>query len=771
MSMKNYDTLRKLCEKNSRISTKVVDEFLIDYAARHHGLEGKMSKLFKRYSHVTGKLDKGGVAMMMSQFIAHRIFKEEGLIKKFLSHPALGRFNKEEIDYLLQQADQPWRFSFSVITGEPDIDFFLMEDIFSGEEFLLFSPSVSQMKTSGDPILWFNLIGFNGSCWQSFGPIGAYSSFQPDDIYFFATELNPDIENEDEVMENIEKNPVPYMMLLSGSKYPLTFHKEEQLAYLMSEYDLDSCNTAALKKEFVTEYDSGVYRFTPQKWKAHPHLAQAFYDENLKIMLFTAMTDRGFRALVNAINSCGYRFSDEPFLRVNISMLTTVQDILKKKVVLNEYEDLFQVESTREEKDAVDNLNAFMALVLPELNAGRTPNIDAAARKTGVNIKTAHDMVKMVMDKTSKDFGEDTNQDQKYNQGSAEEFNQEEDHTAVLYRKIYLLAAEIRKLSPWKWMYESDLFGVKIPGTDRVYFISIMGSEEAFFALSAYKGYQGLSQFLEFQENVDFLPPETILTIPHLMMSFVDREELSGEHLASIKESGVTFRGRGNWPHLEDFEPAYTPVLPEGETLSDIPILLGQVVEVIRRAEKDTGFLLRDHEIYDDILVRTPSETPEATTWKDVYESFDAKRDSRKFKLTYRNDTQKNVSQLPEAEAVLQMDLVLLPAPVMETAKRGFFPFALLLVDKGRGVVPAMQTLSPEPNLHAMYESVPQKVLEELAKLKYRPTRIEIRSELLYSLVNNSLKGAKVKLRQVKGMPQMDEFIASLVSHLDGGGQ
>ena len=69
-----------------------------------------------------------------------------------------------------------------------------------------------------------------------------------------------------------------------------------------------------------------------------------------------------------------------------------------------------------------------------------------------------------------------------------------------------------------------------------------------------------------------------------------------------------------------------------------------------------------------------------------------------------------------------------------------------------------------------MYESVPQKVLEELKKLGYRPTRIEIRSELLHALVHESLKGAKVRLLQVKRMLQMDEVIGSLVSHLDRGG-
>lgn len=47
----------------------------------------------------------------------------------------------------------------------------------------------------------------------------AFQSFGPDDIFFFATEKNPDIEDESEVQEDIENDPLPYMMLLSGAAY------------------------------------------------------------------------------------------------------------------------------------------------------------------------------------------------------------------------------------------------------------------------------------------------------------------------------------------------------------------------------------------------------------------------------------------------------------------------------------------------------------------------------------------------------------------------
>ncbi len=116
------------------------------------------------------------------------------------------------------------------------------------------------------PILWFNLIGFNGMCWQSSGPIGAYKGFEPDDIFFFATELRPGIDDEAEILEDIENNPIPYMMLLSGANYPLTFHKKDQMVQVMSEFDLDEINTKELRKSFKTEYSNGVYRFTLERY-------------------------------------------------------------------------------------------------------------------------------------------------------------------------------------------------------------------------------------------------------------------------------------------------------------------------------------------------------------------------------------------------------------------------------------------------------------------------------------------------------------------------
>ena len=215
--------------------------------------------------------------------------------------------------------------------SNPAENFYMMEDVFSGEKYLLYSPGITKTLESQSVILWFNLIAYNGSCYQSFGPIGAYKSFQHNDIFFFATELNPDINEVEELLTNLEYNPIPYMMLIAGANTPLIYSKEDQLVNVMAEYDLDTIDTKSLTKSFKTEYNKGVYRISLKNWSEPPHFSQAYFDENKKIILLTSMTDRGFRALSEEINEYGFDFSFDPFLRVNLSMLITAADILKKK--------------------------------------------------------------------------------------------------------------------------------------------------------------------------------------------------------------------------------------------------------------------------------------------------------------------------------------------------------------------------------------------------------------------------------------------------------
>jgi hypothetical protein len=402
LHMKDFEKIRKICEENSKMSEKLIDGFLLYYAAGRNNLEHEMNQKFALYKHLNRVLKAEWINRLKSQYIIHKVFRSEGLIKHFLNHPALKALDVKERNYLEFQAEHPWRFCFSIIIDNPADSFFVMEDVFSEQEFLLYSPGVKQTLEEKSVILWFNLISYNDTCWQSFGPIGAYNSFEPDDIFFFATEINHDIADENQIMANIESNPLPYMMLLSGGNTPLIFNKKDQIVHVLAEYELSSLNTKALTKSFISEYNKGVYRLSLEKWCEPPHFSQAYYDENKKILVLTASTDRGFTALAKGLNEYGYNFSADPFMRVNPSMIITASDILKRKIRLTKYDDLFSKETSTDSRKGLDRLNAFIKLVLPDLNAGRKPDIESLAAKAGVDIPTATVLLKHVLDKIKK---------------------------------------------------------------------------------------------------------------------------------------------------------------------------------------------------------------------------------------------------------------------------------------------------------------------------------------------------------------------------------
>ena len=772
--MKTFPELRKICKQNSRISERVVDDFLINYTAGHQGMEKKMDQRFAHYRHVTKALGNQALNLLKAQYLAHRLFRQGGLLGKFLQHPALRFIRGEDREYLLQQQKLPWRFSFHKIEDNPADDFFHILDVLTGEKYLLYSPRMSEILETDKPTLWFNLIGFNGYCWQTFGPVVSYRSFGKEDILFFAGELNPDLEDEAGVAAHVEKDPVPYMMLLSGAAYPMTFSRGEQVLYLLAEHDLDSLDTAALRKDFTSEYDRDVYRFTHKEWGEPPHFGQAWFDEKEGLLLFTAMTEKGFREVVKAFNAHGSDFPDTPYLRVNMTMVTTAENILKRKVVLNEYQDYFPEETDPDKERLLEDINAFIALIMEDVNAGKKPDVEAAIRKTGVNPETARSVMESVMGSLEKipPSGKKST-GTKLPAGTL----LSKDDEMLLNLHLYMTIDRIRRLSPWEFMFEDEVFGVQVPGKDLVYFISVMGAEGEYMALSLYRGNRGLAEFVSFREDVDrnrrlyeseeeallaSLRMGGTMAIPHLILSCMDREDLGKGDLDGVRKSGAGIRGRGNWPSISEVRPGQVPVYPGRDTLAELYLVLQQVLGVIERVEEERLDLEREDDFSNPILVRVPSGKGPRFRWKDHW----LKVDPQWGHITYRPELEagsiEKVTALAKRDQVLQLDLFMLHSPVMEKGTNGYFPYILLYMDRDSGIVLKPVILNPLPDLDSMFESLPQVLLDELRELGYRPSAIELRSDLLYDLLEEFLTQAGIKVVWQRNMPAMDDIITSM---------
>ncbi len=110
-----------------------------------------------------------------------------------------------------------------------------------------------------------------------------------------------------------------------------------------------------------------------------------------------------------------------------------------------------------------------------------------------------------------------------------------------------------------------------------------------------------------------------IMCIPHLMLSFTDREELGKEDLAAIRKSGARFRGSGQWPQIEEIIPGYVPVYPGRKSLTELFLVLKQVLVVLERAGEDDRYLFREDNPDESILVRIPTGKGPNFRWKDHY--------------------------------------------------------------------------------------------------------------------------------------------------------
>jgi hypothetical protein len=400
--MTDYPQLEKFCRRQSVLSRDAIDSFLLYYSAEKDKTDKAFDLQIVRYKNATKKLPASWGRMAKSQFIAHRIFSKNGLIHGYLKHAAVKNLPDEQFQFLREQSEDPWLFRFCSILSRPAPDFFLMEDVFREEKFLLFSPALTQTLAEQPVLLCFLLTGYNGECWQTFGPFVALSGFDEDDIFFYATEIKPEIFGEEELVQEIEENPVPFMLLISGSNLPRMVKDNFELVHVGAETELLSFDLAKAKKHFTVLYAPPVFKLSNSKYDLFPHYAVAYYHEEKAVLSISAMTDYGYTQLHNLLHKAGINIVEEPEFRVHLPMVTFIKDTLGKTIAINPYEKLFEIKESLSEDKALEKLNRFLRLALNIINAGEAPDIDVLAKEAGVDPDNARQILAIAMEQAKK---------------------------------------------------------------------------------------------------------------------------------------------------------------------------------------------------------------------------------------------------------------------------------------------------------------------------------------------------------------------------------
>lgn len=392
----NYTSLISHCDKQSALSRAVIDNFLMNYAAEKEKLPQVIFQQLKKYKHVVAEFEQEHVNRWNAEFIIHHVFKKGGAIRKLLNHAEVKRLPLEHYNYLVEQSLQPWRFSFCFIIDNPADGVFKMGDTMTYEEFTLVSPGIQEMLKTIQPKMWFLLIGYNGKCWQSFGLNIPFRGYTVDDLFFFATELNPRVGDEETLMLEVERNPFPFFMLMCKADVALMESRGFILQTMHATFELDAFNSEKAGEFFDLAWNKDVYRLTSKTLGEFPHYAVAYYNERNHELLTTAMTEFGFATLISELELAGIKVDLAAELCVTPAMFSAVEKVLNRKIKLNPYESYFEKSSPPEQSEAMDKLNDLIGLILPLYNSGEKINITELAKKAGVEPEIAKDLWKKV---------------------------------------------------------------------------------------------------------------------------------------------------------------------------------------------------------------------------------------------------------------------------------------------------------------------------------------------------------------------------------------
>ena len=338
-----------------------------------------------------------------------------------------------------------------------------------------------------------------------------------------------------------------------------------------------------------------------------------------------------------------------------------------------------------------------------------------------------------------------------------------------LWRRIYSATDKIKAMKPWEWMEETDIFGIESPETGEIYFISVMGSGGISKSISAYIGKTALGMFWNMinmdQDGLasDLISSSYLLTIPQLFLDFTEEEGVEPGRLVELKKDGMKPDKNNIYTVVSQIKPGFLPSIPDDNVLKDAAAIYEQCLEIFSQT-KDKPELVYPDESNDDLYLIRKRVNSDKDQWTNVFE--DIIIDPVRYEIRFRIADHEKLKTYQKKPVTLQIDIITLPAPSKEGSDHPYFPSLFLIVDKKSGTIIDYELLTPLPEINSLYKALPGLLITKLLRLQYKPYRVDIRSDILFTLFEELLTRAGIQVHHVESMKPMDEAINGMVNNM-----
>ncbi|MEK6651418.1 MAG: hypothetical protein AABY50_00630 [Nitrospirota bacterium] len=330
-------------------------------------------------------------------------------------------------------------------------------------------------------------------------------------------------------------------------------------------------------------------------------------------------------------------------------------------------------------------------------------------------------------------------------------------------KALYDAAIEFKKIEPWKWVKETDIFGVQKPLTGEVGYCCIMGEIGEMLAMAVYHGTEGLQGYLKILNNqVKPEDPDSLHIQDCLIVMFEDKRFVEKEDIQLINRLGYKFKGHNAWPVFRSYKPGYFPwFLSRDEALYMVEAL-NQAKDVCLRLKENNQMLHPPQK--NQYLIRLSETKDGKVIWKDEW------REPAPIKTGYHANEpvdeirlQRIKNTIKQVPAVWEIDFFFAPTAVREGG-RPFFPQAIMIADHDTGFI---------HDVHLAQKDTCQKEFSEKFLLRMEntlivPMEILVRKEDVAKLLEPYTSRLNIKLSKSKKLQNVDNAIKSMTRHFKG---
>ena len=325
------------------------------------------------------------------------------------------------------------------------------------------------------------------------------------------------------------------------------------------------------------------------------------------------------------------------------------------------------------------------------------------------------------------------------------------------WKRLYELAGELKKLAPWEWMNETEIFGVENPDTREMGFISPMGMMGEHLSVGVYLGAEGLYGFWNLQNGEIEADPFALFEIPQLQVSFEDRENVEKQDRDVHKKLDLKFRGAQNYPLFRSIKPGFLPWFITSDEAQMLICAIEQTLAVAPLVKENPALLIDESDVENEVvLMRVAEKNSAKLVWRDEWREIPPPAE-KAFTIAVPQEWVDEMKNFPQAKNfVLEAALFVMPSPVAEKGERPYFPKMLMLAEKQSGTILDVQLIQPQETDAENYAEISRHFFEALQKIEARPQQICVESDLLFDLLKGFNQQLNIKLRQTDDLPAIE---------------